>query len=278
MSDAIVSAFVAEQKELLALELQADEKHDDEDRSANYLGNLEVSDVSVGLFGRTVVQLILVSHDASSMIKAILPAHRMTVGDEVEIQSKQKSKNGFPGGVVCEVAETHVAVALFTKSAAGSENKPKEGSDEPDEFGSPPLTLLPRSSVEVNRKLMNALTTLGKHGSNHPVAGQMIQAMFCRVSFPPFVASPFDPFNKHLDDSQMEAISFKHILDSFKLDEQLLEIEMKVCRRHVIQQNDVRGHIQSTSFSLQLMNGLRKLECYITLFLKCLNAFHGKTL
>jgi ATP-dependent RNA/DNA helicase IGHMBP2 len=209
MLDATVSAFVAEQKELLALELQADEEPNDDDRSTNDLGNLEVSDVSVGLYGRTVVQLTLRSFDTSSKLKAVLPAHRLTVGDEVEVLSKKKSKNGFPGGVVCEVSETHVSVALFTKSAAGTKKDSQEGEgDEQDEFGSPPLTLLPRSSADVNRKLMNALTTLEKHGSNHPVAGQLIQALFCPVNFPPFVASSFYPFNEYLDDSQREAISF----------------------------------------------------------------------
>jgi superfamily I DNA and/or RNA helicase len=100
-------------------------------------------------------------------------------------------------------------VGLFSKSNAATKQDQAEGDgDEHDEFGSPPLTLLPRSSAEVNKKLIQALTTLEKKGSNHPVAGPVFQAMFCPQSFPPFHTSLFQVFNERLDDSQKEAISF----------------------------------------------------------------------
>lgn len=220
MTESTISSFVAEQRELLALELQADEEQDSEndkeERASHLLGNLEASDVTVGLYGRTVVQLTMWSEKVTtSSSTKILPAHRLRVGDEVEIRSKQKPKKGHPGGVVSEVSDTHVAVALFSKGSPTANSKPGASSnddddnDDEDGFGSPPLTLVPRSSAEVHRKLLQALSTLEKHGFNHPVAGTVIQAMFDPQSFPPPPVSPTtEPLNSRLDSSQNEAIAF----------------------------------------------------------------------
>lgn len=219
MSDATtgsISSFVVEQRELLALELQADEEQDgdSEERTSHLLGNLEASDVSVGLYGRTVVRLNLWSEKPGNL----LPAHRLTVGDEVEIRSKQKPKHGFPGGVISEVSDTHVAVALFSKTSSDNkkssnghdDNDNDNDNDSEDGFGSPPLTLVPRSSIDVHRKLLSALFDLEKQGVNHPVAGPVIHAMFhpLDVPPPPSVTHNWQPFNSGLDDSQQEAIAF----------------------------------------------------------------------
>jgi hypothetical protein len=220
MTESTISSFVAEQRELLALELQADEEQDSEndkeERASHLLGNLEASDVSVGLYGRTVVQLTLWSEKVSTSSKSgnILPAHRLTVGDEVEIRSKIKPQKGYPGGVVCEVSDTHMAVALMSKgkSAAkgGASSNDNGDNDDEDAIGSPPLTLVPRSSAEVHRKLLKGLSALEKQGANHPVAGTVIQAMFHPQTFPPPPASSsaWEPMNSQLDSSQKDAIAF----------------------------------------------------------------------
>jgi hypothetical protein len=41
-----------------------------------------------------------------------------------------------------------------------------------------PYTLVPRSGVEVHQKMVSALDELGKHGVNHPLAGNVILAAF----------------------------------------------------------------------------------------------------
>ena len=111
MTDSIIREFVREQRELLELELNSeqDQAGIDEDATSSHrtvaLRQLEASDISVGLYGRTVVQLTAIRKDAKSGgasssggAPPLLPAHRFTVGDDVEIHSKndeKKAKNFF---------------------------------------------------------------------------------------------------------------------------------------------------------------------------------------
>ena len=248
-ADAKIREFVAEQKELLELELQSEtdggeatsstttEQHNEEQRASHILSHLYASEVSVGLYGRTVVELSLWNstnggssgsaggeaaaennHGSSDR----LPAHRFTVGDEVEVRSKQRSsKRKFPGGVISVVTDSSISIALFpqrneksSKKKSQASSDAEEGEDDEDDLvGPPPLSLVPKSSIEVHRKLVHALDILGSKGVDHPVAGHVVDAMF-RV--PHNLPSPSasasttteEPFNARLDASQLEAISF----------------------------------------------------------------------
>ena len=169
-------------------------------RSRNALGGLRVSGLSTGLYGRTVAELTPAS-DSSPL----LPAHRITVGDEVEVLSrgagggdgggKRKKKN--PGGVVCAVTDSSISVALFDgrrarggvaagKNAAGKTGGGRDNGDgdADDDDGlpgmNPPLSLIPRSSAEVHRKMMSAIEDLERHGTDHPLAGRLIRAAFSK--------------------------------------------------------------------------------------------------
>jgi hypothetical protein len=235
MTDSIISEFVREQRELLELELNSEQDEagvNDEDKSSSQrpvaLRQLEASDISLGLYGRTVVQLTVVRGNAgiTGGSPTLLPAHRFTVGDDVEIHSKQSSKSrGKPGGVISAVTDTSISVALFQKNHAASgkddtSNKNTANSskatdeDESEEdtlVGTPPLTLIPKSSVEVHRKLVAGLAELERHGPNHPIAGNLVQALFLPTeNLPPqqYTYSQVHPFNDNLDASQLEAIAF----------------------------------------------------------------------
>lgn len=238
MTDAVIRQFVAEQKELLDLELQSEQEQqvggltttgtqqagNDEQRASHILGNLDASGVSVGLYGRTVVELTVWSSNESSSkspsssseqgSSALLSAHRFTVGDEVEIRSKQSSsgKKGYPGGVISAVSDTSVSVALFSSTKrGGGKSQQQEEQDDEDGVGEPPLSLLPKSSVEVHRKLIAALDRLEKHGIDHPIAGRVVEALFqADPSRDPTGNKPQQntPFNANLDESQRDAISF----------------------------------------------------------------------
>jgi hypothetical protein len=164
MTDSIIRDFVAEQRELLNLEFEADADENsttNEERAAHILSNLEASDISVGLYGRTVVQLTLLS-DNKTTGELLLPAHRFTVGDEVQIRKQNKKK--CPSGVISAVSDTFVNVALFQQkpSQKGKEKSQakKKGDndngdqDEIDVLNQPPLVLVPQSSIEVHRKLV----------------------------------------------------------------------------------------------------------------------------
>jgi hypothetical protein len=308
-----IQAFVTKQRELLELELQAENdnendmfggktsasksssggggggdgtKGDEEIRPTNILGQLEATDTSVGLYGRTVVQLSVISSSSSSSSShpiatalvsspgggsdssnsdegmqtkhwkssslstggsgsLLLPAHRFTVGDEVEIRGKSRgsttNKNRAVGGVINAVSDTFISVTLFqgsrhshssssqnkNNSAASSKKKQnsttkKSGDSNVDEdeqtnelLQQVPLTLVPRSSMEVHRKMMKALDTLNKYGVDHPVAGEVVKAMFYpseiihnNGSNQKSSADRLPPFNHNLDHSQLDAIDF----------------------------------------------------------------------
>ena len=223
MTDSIIHEFVAEQRELLDLELQSEGEagiirpQNNDERSAHILGNLETTDVSVGLYGRAVVQL-QVWAEKSSEKEPLLPAHRFTVGDEVEIRPKHHTskKQNPPGGVISAVCDTSISIALFQNNSQKAKNKSTDtkgreddDDDNDDGLGVPPLTIVPRSSVEVHRKMLLALETLDKKCVDHPIAGRIIHAMFHADDMPPAVKLPIkQPFNSNLDESQLDAISF----------------------------------------------------------------------
>lgn len=205
MADSSVSQFVALQRELLASELKSEEeatpsscsrkKKEDGEVTARVLRSLDIDQVSVGLYGRTVLTLAT-QHDS----ERLLPPHRFTTGDEVQIMSKKISDRQASGGVVCAVTETSISIALFSK------NQPQEQ----DEIGIPPLTLVSKSSVDVHNKLIQALDELERHGTMHPVAGRIVEASFGpnQSNAVSSIAPTIRPFNERLDESQLEAISF----------------------------------------------------------------------
>jgi len=221
--DLTVGDFVATQKNLLELELKAEEeeeksiassvrnaskndKSDDDERPSHVLRQLEASEISVGLYGRTMVTLTLMDGKG----EALLPAHRFSVGDEVEISKQKQSGNrDNVGGVISTLTETNITIALFGKrTAAGGDDENDE--DEEDSFlGAPPLAVIPKSSVEVHRKLIKSLDELQRDGSDHKVAGHVVNALFGPAeSFPQRTLTHIEPFNTNLDASQVEAVSF----------------------------------------------------------------------
>lgn len=235
MIDEDIRKFVLDQRELLELELNSeqDEVGKKEDASSSQktvaLRQLEPCDISVGLYGRTVVEMSSIRKEEKGETP-LLPAHRFKVGDDVEIHSKEFQKNKAKGGVISKVTDNSISVALFQKNShsknsnnknekksKGSNNNNDDETEEDALVGSPPLTLIPKSSVEVHRKLIAGLAELDRHGPNHAIAGRLVQALFT----PPASSSsstkqqpkqphhqPIQPYNDNLDESQMEAINF----------------------------------------------------------------------
>jgi hypothetical protein len=222
MTDTIIHSFCAQQREWLAKELESDQvapsQGQSEEVRSHVLHGLELDDVSVGLYGRTVVRL-------AATQSSHLPAHRFTTGDEVEIRhgkgsnsvSKSAGSSSFPSGVVCEVTETSISIALFGDSGKSSANKNEKlkqqqqshATDE-DWIDSGPFSLIPKSSIEVHKKLMQALSDLEKEGTGHAFAGNLVQALFevpSDAHHRPLVPA-VTPFNANLDASQIEAIGF----------------------------------------------------------------------
>lgn len=248
--------FVSNQKRLLELELRAEEDVDDgkrnpqtkeDGRDGGYLlRHLDAEDTSVGLYGRTVVTFGNASQASESdndvmnissrRSPSLLQAHRLTVGDEVNIlpnngkgfQNGKKSKPKHVGGVICAVGDTSVSVALFggdvrnkKQQSSGKDSAQKQGKkirkeEEPDDDGemlggNPPYALIPKSSVDVHHKMISALEELERHGVNHPVAGGIVMAAF----------EPDNPEHKtniELTRQRIETLESEYNLASTRLD------------------------------------------------------------
>ena len=228
-----------------------------EERPQNVLRGLRVESVTVGLYGRTVVHLesgSLVSgtHSSSADVSdvlgdskepsagaptarsstgtggCLLPSHRLTVGDEVEIlgrngsSSSGRKRNG--GGVICALDDATISIALFGQKRASTTTNGADASDDSgDDFGlgigSPPFTVVPKSSAAVHRKMIDALDELSKAGADHDQAGAIIGAVFGGVdgdtrttstgqANPGSNISVKRRYNGDLDVSQDEAIDF----------------------------------------------------------------------
>jgi len=261
MTDAAIFDFVANQKRLLELELKYEEDEvlrlgaqkvgkNEEEPPQTVLRNLELVEISVGLLGRTVATLSIASPAVNSLVanhavngsrkvalsptSSLLPAHRLTVGDEVEIISKNHqhsngNRGGCPGGVISALTDRSISIALFsqyhqskreaivqTKQENENGNDAAGNYDTWDALGAPPLIVVPRSSLEVHRKIIASLDELQRHGTNHPLAGRVIQALFDparqELNESPGNSSgkhsEIQPFNQNLDPSQIAAIEF----------------------------------------------------------------------
>ena len=194
--------YVTKQKRLLELELRSEEDEsadqDDEERAGHILRNLRMDNISVGLVGKTVVHFV--NGDPNS---PILPAHRLSVGDEVEIvqrykESEDKKGKSQSGAVICQVTDTTISLTMFDDS--NSDDTTFDGL----------VCLVPRSSVEVHMKLVKGLHELQNSGIDHEYCGKVIETIFeppqeCHT---PDISVQFEPFNKYLDTSQIEAIRF----------------------------------------------------------------------
>lgn len=232
--DSSIRDFVAQQRRWLQEELECDNNNNtnhhgssssssaDDDHAGtrqNVLHNLQVTDVSVGLYGRTVLTL-----SSSTNASLLLPAHRFTTGDEVELRNKSNSNinnnnnnhassssSHRPGGVICQVTENSISMALFENNRKESSSSSSNNQQDEDEYGSPPLSLLAKSSIEVHKKMVQALDELEKQGINHPIAGAIIRAQFdSSVVASSAVSNPVvqEPFSNQLNESQLDAIAF----------------------------------------------------------------------
>eukprot|EP00978_Attheya_sp_CCMP212_P030209 scaffold110308_cov53-Attheya_sp.AAC.1 len=286
-----IGTFVANQRRLLDLELCSEQEEEQTAAHSNTnsskkknedgpstgirshsrtIHRLEASDVSVGLYGRTVATLTPIQSSSSIDMNSsgqepsqsqsqsqsqttskkvttlkLLPSHRLTVGDEVEIVSsgkvsQKKGHSSGAAGVISALTETSISIALFGSNnnnrhnhtnnnkngkegggGGGKKNgKPKNEDEEEAQLPSPPLSVVPRSSVEVHRKMLQALDELGKHGVDHRIAGTVIQAAFSTprgssattsstsTTSKQVIYPKMEPFNSNLDHTQLEAIQF----------------------------------------------------------------------
>ena len=237
-----------------------------EERPQTVLRGLQVESVTVGLYGRTVVHLESGSSASTGAPSSpadsggisdgsnpggapfartgshLLPSHRLTVGDEVEILGRNTSGNSGDGssgsrkrrnagGVICALDDATMSIALFGPKRAKDTGTATTGADGSDDggddyglgLGSPPFTVVPKSSAAVHRKMIDALDELNRAGADHDQAGAVIKAIFGTVNGdtmkpmkntatgknqPGACVQAKRRYNANLDSSQEEAIDF----------------------------------------------------------------------
>ena len=287
-----IREFCAQQRRWLQAELEGDD--DDENgnippnhhrnknrqqgpasqqpQQQNYVSNLQVSELSVGLYGRTVVTLTTTTQTTTTTAEPetegsttrstsnnknknptqqqqpLLPAHRFTTGDEVELRAKNHQPHGSSLlGVVSLVTNSLLSVALFgnsnhstthhkssgvdqsahsskqhnTKNKKKSQPQAEETSEYNHELlrpDGPALVLLPSRSIQVHKKYLQALQQLeqAEQRLDHPVVRALFphsdndiqEPCVVKSSHQQHSSSPWQPLNPGLDESQQEAIQF----------------------------------------------------------------------
>ncbi|KAL9180087.1 hypothetical protein ACHAXT_008057 [Thalassiosira profunda] len=193
-AEVALGAFVAQQKRLLGLELRAEEEAapdagtskaggNDDGRDGGFvLRNIDVADTSVGTVRKDGGGVWIRAGDnedgasgASNdrgRSSALLPAHRLTVGDEVRILPN----NGRGDQVGKQNKHAERGVVQKAGEKGGKEEEPDDDGDMLG--GNPPYALIPKSNVEVHQKMILALEELERQGVGHPVAGEIILAAF----------------------------------------------------------------------------------------------------
>ena len=147
-----VNGFVEKHSKLLLLEFE-EEKKMLTDRLSNLSGkeceeagisitSLTIHSVRTALFGRSVLEL-------NKMNNSKLPAHRMTIGDEVFLMNKKR--NGVSGTVSKLIDDTSIEIALHSN----------DDGDNLSELNFP-LRLDMQSSESTHKKLNKCLDSLKK--------------------------------------------------------------------------------------------------------------------
>ena len=211
-----IQEFVSKQKQLLESELRAEEDNNVNSSKKDggfILRNIDVINTSVGLYGRTVVSFgntiqqsttqssednETSTKESTTESKLLLPAHRLTVGDEVQILPnngkgfKTTKKSKAAGGVICACDDVSISVALFSadnnvqqsKSSLKKKQEKKKEEDDNNEDeedmlgGNPPYAMIPKSNIEVHNKMISSIDQLAKQGTRHPIAGDVVLAAF----------------------------------------------------------------------------------------------------
>jgi len=221
-----IQRFIDRQKELLDFELRSetDSKqvtNNAEDQKTQDGLELEIADISVGLYGRTVVSLQcteeteqIISEEGTRIYGTkLLPSHRFTVGDEVALLPKKKGQS--LAGVIYKITEEIISVALFESKSKPRRESSKTITDDDEEtqssvlHSSPTFTLVRRSNVDVHRKMLSSLTELSNHGVDHPIASNILREIFSSELTKELNEEPeIKPISQHINKSQIEAISY----------------------------------------------------------------------
>lgn len=232
--DAIIHKFCAQQRILL----EAEYLHplEDSHTATTVLSHLMVQEVSIGLYGRTVVQFMRdvmlttpnVHHQTTTTTSLLLlPAHSMTTGDDVDIRytssststiTTASSSSSPPGevpnqkrrrimsGVICEVTETSISVALSSSFSSPATNKKssqsstEENVDDDDDYVNDPslrFTILPKSQRIIYERLLCALQQLPA-SSGRAIVRAMFQPTPAFDGTPSSISPPPQP---PIDDS-----------------------------------------------------------------------------
>ncbi len=191
-----VNGFVEKHSKLLLLEFE-EEKKMLTDRLSNLSGkeceeagisitSLTIHSVRTALFGRSVLEL-------NKMNNSKLPAHRMTIGDEVFLMNKKR--NGVSGTVSKLIDDTSIEIALHSN----------DDGDNLSELNFP-LRLDMQSSESTHKKLNKCLDSLKKIFETP--AAPLASILFENTPFTLSEPIKINPVNHNLNQSQLDAVEF----------------------------------------------------------------------
>lgn len=229
--NAIIHQFVTRQKELLDLEWKWEQTEEGEEEekmgtmlTVRSLHKLQVLDVSIGLYGRTIVTLETAGITHTSRVSSssapittskLLPAHKLSVGDDVIIipgscikagnSNNVKRKTEGIAGVIHEITDCSISIALHSNVITTS----NDDTCETLSLTSTNVSVIPSSSIATHNKMISALEELLQHGVDHPVAHTVVHKMFTNSPTPTStIIHTKKFFNPNLDASQRQAIQF----------------------------------------------------------------------
>ena len=264
--DESIHRFVTKQLELLRLEYEAEANGGDDENTSRTLRHLDIDSMHVGLYGKTIWTFVADTSDAGragnnnnsnqndnndndnakdKSKSNLLPAHNLTVGDEVEIltnhnkstrsattdasEAREKKKSTM-FAVVSKVTNESISVVL-SEDKKHNNNNNNNNMDDVEAIMEPPFTIRRKVSEDVRRKIEKSLEQLRSHGTDHPLASRVIQTIFGNYSSTETTTTtttttaqtaaydnpstkmnaknnPMEPFNSNLDESQKTAIQF----------------------------------------------------------------------
>ena len=187
------------------------------------LNHLVVEERSIGLYGRTVLRFVrditivtnatntstttttttattatTATNNNTTSTQSLLPAHTFTTGDDIEVKYSSSSpeeqattttsrKNIIMSGVICEVTDTSISVAMSSKTTTTTaivvtstthHTKKHNDSNENEIIWNDPymrFALSPKSQRIIYEKLLQTLQILSQ---SHSINASMVRAMF----------------------------------------------------------------------------------------------------
>ena len=190
--DGVIFEFSKNQLECLENEFKESSRLE-----AKVLKGLEINEVSLGLYGRTVLTL-------QSSKGPLLSAHSFTVGDNVQIQISTSTSTELTllEGVVCSLTNQLIGTCLYTSI---------DWLHQDEEISK--IEMIPKSMIQIHQKVTSCMKTLQSSWDTLP-SHSIVQAAFSTHSnacTPTDASGEWPPLNDTNDVCGLNEVQWKAI-------------------------------------------------------------------